>query len=69
MGEDLCARLKFGLPVFGGVHREENDDNSRHTSFKSILFFFFFFTSFSCRAQQGSAYIRALVVRVVAPFA
>ena len=66
MREDLCARLKFGLPVFGGVHREENDDNSRPTSFKSILFFF---TSFSCRAQQRSAYIRALVVRVVAPFA
>ena len=68
MREDLFARLKFGLPVFGGVHREENDDNSRPTSFKSILFFFFF-TSFSCRAQQRSAYIRALVVRVVAPFA
>lgn len=40
MREDLCARLMFGLPVFGGVHREENDDNSRPTSFKSILFFF-----------------------------
>ena len=40
MGEDLCARLKFGVPVFGAVHREENDDNSRPTSFKSILFFF-----------------------------
>lgn len=39
MREDLCARLKFGLPVFGGVPREENDDNSRPTSFKSILFF------------------------------
>lgn len=41
MREDLCARLKFGLPVFGGVHREENDDNSGPSSFKFIPFFFF----------------------------